>query len=392
MATQIGVGFSQLTDSAKAGREAIEQAIAPLAGQKPDILFFFSTTDQEPEQLTGIRSVAKRTPLFGGFSTGVILSQGILHSGVAIAALRSDEIQTAADVTLSGQNPVKNSRMLVQRLMAQRSEAHQSSNGLLLVLANIHDGDACSPALTAMGNEAAPLCRLVGGGVLDPSGRIESPIRLNDRAYGDAVAAALFLTPGPIGVGIRHGYRPLGRPLVVTRARGNILYELEGHSAFQAYVEQFPNRPDLTLENFGAFAAEHPLGFPQVGREYLVRDPIGAQPDGSLVFASTVPEYVVARIMVGNRETILEAAREAAVDAMHALEGKQPLLALVFSCVTRLNYLGPAAQEEVAIIRRVIGTETPMIGLFSFGEIAAQVNSPTNLHNKTLVVGVIGEA
>jgi hypothetical protein len=260
------------------------------------------------------------------------------------------------------------------------------------VLANIHYGDALSPALGAIGNEAGPLCRLAGGGVLDPSGRIERPILLNDEMYGDAVAAALFLTPGAVGVGVRHGYRPLGRPLVVTRAKGNILYELEGHSAFQAYVEQFPNRPDLTLENFGTFAGEHPLGLPQVGREYMVRDPISAQSDGALVFGSSVPEYVATRIMTGDRETVLEAAREAAVDAMHVLEGKRPLLALVFSCVTRLVYLGPAAQEEIAIIREVIGAETPMIGLSSFGEIAAQESSPANIHNKTVVVGVIGEA
>jgi len=124
----------------------------------------------------------------------------------------------------------------------------------------------------------------------------------------------------------------------------------------------------------------------------MVRDPISAQSDGALVFGSSVPEYVATRIMTGDRETVLEAAREAAVDAMHVLEGKRPLLALVFSCVTRLVYLGPAAQEEIAIIREVIGAETPMIGLSSFGEIAAQESSPANIHNKTVVVGVIGEA
>jgi hypothetical protein len=39
-----------------------------------------------------------------------------------------------------------------------------------------------------------------------------------------------------------------------------------------------------------------------------------------------------------------------------------------------------------------MSAETPFIGLFSFGEIAAQRDSPSTVHNKTAVVGVLGEA
>jgi len=393
MATQIGIGFNQLASPVQAGRRAAEHALEPLAGQAPDLVMLFSTTDLDPGQvLAGVCAVAGEVALVGGCSAGVIVPEGAFTSGVAVLALCSEEIQVIADIAPGvGQHAEEAGRALVGRLWTRKQEAYRGANGLLLTLLSAQDSRAMEMVAEAMGDELGPLYRLVGGGVQDPSGRINRPTFLNGEAYRDAVAAALLLTAGPVGVGVRHGYKALGRPLVVTRAKGNILYELDGRSAFEAYVEQFPDHPELTLQNFGQFAVDHPLGLPQMGREYIVRDPLGAGPDGALECGGLIPEHAVVRIMAGDRETLIRSAGEAAAEAMRSLSGQRPLLALVFSCVSRLAYLGAAAQEELAAIRGVIGLETPLIGLFSFGEVAAQLDSPPTVHNKTVVVGMIGE-
>jgi hypothetical protein len=212
---------------------------------------------------------------------------------------------------------------------------------------------------------------------------------LNEAQYADAIGATLFLTPGPIGVGVRHGYQPLGRPLVVIRIEGNILYELDGKTAFEAYAEQLQD-PTLTSENFAKVAENHPVGLPQMGREYIIRDPYASGPNGSLHLAGQLPKHAVVRIMKGDRESLLNSARQAAEDAMAGLGGKPPLFALVFDCITRVNYLGEAASVEIETIQQVLGPETPVIGLVSFGEIAAQPYSPPAFHNKAVVVGVVG--
>jgi hypothetical protein len=366
----------------------------PLAGQKPDLVVLLCTTDLEQDQvLTGVRTVVGEVPLIGGCSAGVISPQGAFRRGVAVLALWSEEIHVLADIAQEvSQDPVGTSRTLIQRLRGRREQAYRAANGLLLTVAGTCEGSDVSTAVQTMADELGPFYRLVGGGAQDPSGRVKRSTFLNGETYKDAIAIALLMTSGQVGVGVRHGYEPLGRPLVITRAQGNILYELDGHSAFQAYVEQFPDHPDLTPQSFAQFALDYPLGLPQMGREYIVRDPYAARPDGALLCGGVIPEHAVVRIMAGNRETLIQSAREAAMEAMQPLGGRQPLLAFVFSCVTRLNYLGPAAQEEVAVIREVVGSETPLIGLFSFGEIAAQLNSSVTLHNKTAVVGVIGEA
>ncbi len=395
MTTQVGLGFSQRGHPLEAGRRATEQALEPLAGREPDLLILFSTTDLEPRQvMAGVRGVAGEVPLVGGCSAGVIVPQGAFRSGVAVMALRSEEMRIAVDM-VSGlsQDPTAVSQTLVRRLWTRQDENHQALNRLLLALVDSQVSAATATAVQAMGNELGPLSQLVGGGVKgnDSSRRPSRPTFLNGEAYADAVAAALFLTPGPVGVGVRHGFRAIGRPLVVTRAAGNIVYELDGRPAFEAYMEQFPDHSELTPQNFGQFALDYPLGLPQMGREHIVRDPFGAQPDGALLCAGVIPEHVVVRIMTGDLEMLIQSAREAAIEAMQPLGERRPLLALVFGCVSRLAYLGARAQDEVAAIREVLGAETPFAGLFSFGEIAAQLDSPPNLHNKTTVVGLVGE-
>jgi hypothetical protein len=180
--------------------------------------------------------------------------------------------------------------------------------------------------------------------------------------------------------------------MAVTRVSGSTLYSLDGRSAYQAYVDQFPDSTDLTLENFGQFALDHPLGLPQVGHEYIIRDPYRAGPRGELFCAGMIPRRAVVQIMQGDKESLVKAAQLSAQEAVAPLGGKTPLAGLVFSCVSRLGYLGPAAQDEVATIRETLGADTPFIGLFSFGEIAAQQDLLPAFHNKTAVIGVIGKS
>ncbi len=396
MTTQVGVGFSQQLDPYKAGRQAAEQAVRLLAGQPPNLLVLFTTHDRDPVQaLSGVRAVAGEAALIGGCSAGIIVPQGAFNSGVAVLALGSDEIRAVADIaTAISQDPAGSGQALMQRLMAGSQELPPAANGLVVTVTdNRGAGNAAIKALEALGEALPPHWRLIGGGAQDPSGRVDRPAFLHQAAYRDAMAGALLLTSGPVGVGVRHGYQPLGPLLVVTRAQGNTLYELDGRSAFEVYADHFPHHPGLALETFARFALDHPLGLPlsEENGEYIIRDPYAVGPDGSLLCAGMIPEKTQLRIMTGDRGTLVRAARQAAADASQQLKGRRPLLVMVFSCVSRLAYLGPTAPVEITTIRSVIGPSTPFIGLFSYGEVVDQAGSAI-FHNKTVVVGMIGEA
>jgi hypothetical protein len=57
-----------------------------------------------------------------------------------------------------------------------------------------------------------------------------------------------------------------------------------------------------------------------------------------------------------------------------------------------LTLLGDDAATEIDHIRDVVGHETPLIGMFSFGEIAAPPGlGLAAFHNKTVVVCVLAQ-
>ncbi len=92
-------------------------------------------------------------------------------------------------------------------------------------------------------------------------------------------------------------------------------------------------------------------------------------------------------MMTGDKDALLAAARVAAERAVKGLAGHPPAAAVVFDCISRLQYLQDDAMTEIEIIREMIGRETPLIGMFSYGEIAPPPESGlTVLHNKTVVI------
>ncbi len=73
MATQIGVGFSNKTDSFIAGQEASAKALAHIGTSKPNLVLTFCSGKHNPAQfLAGVRSVTHDTPLLGGAAMGVL--------------------------------------------------------------------------------------------------------------------------------------------------------------------------------------------------------------------------------------------------------------------------------------------------------------------------------
>jgi hypothetical protein len=381
--THARIGVSHQKDSRRAGIEAAAQALSDLDGQA-DLLILFVSDDYDPlTVLQGVRSVTGPVPLIGSCATGIITPSGILPAAVAVMALCSEALRVAVTATEGGLDSPRFAgerlaETLLQHLPADRTERPYA---VVLTLENF-----ASPLATEVIQGATdmlgPLCPLIGGA---DGHRFRF---LNDRLVADELVAALLCSSQPISVGVAHGWRPCGRPLVITRSIGNLICELDGQPAFEVYRQIWSSEaPDLTPEKFPAFAAAHPFGLPQINSEYLIRDPYLVHPSGAIECAAVVPENSVASMMMGDPHALLAAAQTAAERAMEGLAGHPPAAAIVFDCISRLQYLRDEATAEMERIRDVIGRETPLIGIFSYGEIAPPSSSRlTVLHNKTVVI------
>jgi hypothetical protein len=202
-----------------------------------------------------------------------------------------------------------------------------------------------------------------------------------------SVVAAAIGSDAPLGIGVRHGWRRVGAPMVVTRSEGNRVHLLDDGPALDVYLQRL-GAPPAAWEDPQAltlFAMTHPLGLSRRSGEE-VRFVAGADfTERSLQCIAQVPQGGLTWIMEGDDASVLEATDGACRDALAALGGRPPIGFVAFDCIARRGVLGePGIRAEVDRIAGFAGG-APVAGFYTYGEIA-RTHGISGFHNQTLVV------
>jgi hypothetical protein len=208
-----------------------------------------------------------------------------------------------------------------------------------------------------------------------------------DEVLTDAVVAAGIGSDAPLGIGMRHGWRKVGEPMLVTRSGGNRVYTLDGERALDVYLERLEVRapPRMNQERLAQIARVHPLGLSSRNGEHIRFIAGGDLDERSLSCIAEVTQGGLVWLMEGNAESVLEATDAACDDSLLALEGRPPLGMLAFDCIARRGVLGDQGirVEVDRIAKRATGA--PVAGFYTYGEIA-RTRGMRGFHNQTLVV------
>jgi hypothetical protein len=206
------------------------------------------------------------------------------------------------------------------------------------------------------------------------------------------IAAAL----GFYGAGLRVGYASLGGwdafgpERLITRSRGNVLYELDGRSALELYKTYLgPHAADLP-----ASGLLFPLSLrTESGDTPLVRTILAvSEEESSMTFAGDVPMGAYGRFMKANFDRLIDGAVGAARTSAEAIGATVPELALLVSCVGRRLVLAQRVEEEIEGVREVLGDATVLAGFYSYGEISPFTPSARcELHNQTMTITTLAE-
>lgn len=389
MATWVGVGSSRQSDSFRAGQEAASKSLERTGQAHPDLVLVFGSTRFDQETLLeGVTSVTRQTPFLGCSTAGEILGEGPSRRSVVVMTIRSDTLRMAAGVGMGiSDNPRQAGRdAATQAVQAKLPNPH----GLVM----FPDGLSGNVAEVIRGvQDVLGLSfPIVGGSAADDFGFHRTWQYFDGKVHQNAVPCVLLTGPIALGVGARHGWRPLGKPRRVTRALANIVQELDGHSAVNLYETYFGKAAEaLRGEALADMSIVYPLGMPIPGEEeYLLRNVLRIDPAGSLVYAGEISEGSEVRLMMGSKENALQAARRAAEQAVLGISPRPPSFALVFSSCSRMRLFGHRAGEEISIIQEVLGKNVPLIGFYDYGEqaplSAAGFRGLSYFHNETLVV------
>jgi hypothetical protein len=205
----------------------------------------------------------------------------------------------------------------------------------------------------------------------------------------DAIAVGFYGDRLRVRCGATGAWGPFGPDRLVTKARGNILYELDGRSALSVYK--------LYLGEHAARLPYSALLFPLMVKERnSTREVLRAvlavdELEQSVRLAGDIEEGSQARLMRGSIERLLAGTSDTARATVAGLSSVD--LAILVSCHGRRHVLKQRIEEEVDAVREALGGETTVTGFYSYGEIGPVcAGQSPELHNETMIITALAES
>ena len=196
--------------------------------------------------------------------------------------------------------------------------------------------------------------------------------------YGDHVV---------VSHGSKGGWGIFGPERLITRSKGNVLYDIDGQPALDLYRKYLGDK----AKDLPGSALLYPMQVWKSGRpeSAVVRTILGVdEKNKSMIFAGDMPEGYSAQLMRANVDRLVDGAAQAAA----ALGATGQGLSLAVSCVGRKLVLGSQVDEEVEAAMEVLPKGAQQIGFYSYGEISPLAGDRVCLlHNQTMSLTYITE-
>ncbi|HEU5110435.1 MAG TPA: FIST N-terminal domain-containing protein [Micromonosporaceae bacterium] len=369
-----------------AGTQAAAQAVA---GRTPALLMVYTSPGYDlVGLLEGVREkAAAETVIVGCTTVGQVTADhpDPAADGVVVAALGGSGLQIRAAVG--------------REVSTRRREAGAEAAGSVLGVTSPHRvcmilcdglvGDQHEVVRGAYGVLGAAV-PLVGGCAGDDLVYARTHQFIGDRndveILTDAAVSVGIGSTEKLGIGIAHGWRKVGDPMVVTRSSGGRLFELDGGPALDAYLSRIG--ADRTLlsdpKAFRSTVFSSPLGMSRRTGEDIRVVHDGDVSEGSLVCLADVPQGALAWIMEADDNSMIDAGAASCAQAVENLGGAAPVGLLIFDCGARKLMLGPDGVRQEVVAMATAAGPAPMAGFYTYGEIARTQGS-RGMHHLTVV-------
>lgn len=389
-----GQGLASGPDSRAAARAAAAHAFARSGGDTPDLVWVFATDNYDPHLVrAGVADVVGDAPIVGCRAPGVLACDRVTHDGVAVLVLSGGIVSrigvapgVGADGRAAGAAAAGGALEALEDAIGEAA----ADRTAIVVLPDAIRGNSCDVVRGVDAAVGAGL-RLVGGGAGDNLQFKQTWQFTGDSVVDDSVLAVAMTAPSSLGIALRHGCAPWGRPMKVTRVEGRTVHDLDWEPAFARYTEvaRELGAEEIARDGFVSFAMLHPFGIPHGEDHYVLRSPLMLGEAGEIGCCSDLPRDGVMRIMSGDRASLLRASREAGAAARTALAGATPAAALLFACVSRDFVVAGEGDElsaEIQAVREGLGADVPIFGCLTFGQIGSLAGGAPQFHSKSVQV------
>ncbi len=232
----------------------------------------------------------------------------------------------------------------------------------------------------------------VTGGLAGDGSNFQSTlVGLNEEPKsGNILAIGLYGDAIKIGHGSMGGWEMFGLEKKITKSVSNELFEINNANALDIYKEYLGNYANELPSSALLFPLSIKL---KDDDEPIVRTILSInQETKSMVFAGDVPIGSKVRFMKANFDKLIDAASDAAENALVNIKNGSPKLAILISCVGRKIILDKRVDEEVEAVIDILGKDVITSGFYSYGEISPiNAAGKCELHNQTMTITTFDE-
>lgn len=370
---QVAAALSEHPVAPQAIGETVGQVLDQL-GEHPDLVLLFANTSHTgaiDDMAATVRTLLQPGVLVGTTTSGTLGGPREVEEGPAVALWAARLPSPARPVRLETRPDPDG-----VEVVGVPGDLERGSTLLLLP-------DPFSLPVEATVDELAtarPDLRVVGGLASAARGPGGSRLMLDGRVHHDGAVGVALGPEVAVRTVVSQGCRPIGAPMIVTRAERNVIYELAGRPALERVMEVVeelsPDDRALARQGLhvGRVIDERKVDFAR--GDFLVRGVLGAdRSNGAVAVGDQVEVGATVQLQVRDALSADEDLRELLADAGN------PAGALLFTCNGRGEALFGAPDHDAEAVEGALGG-VPLAGMACAGELGP-VGGRTFLHSFT---------
>ncbi len=369
----------------------------PYNSSKTQLLLIFGAKEclLNEKLLQQIKEAYPNALLFGCSTAGEIIDTRVYDNTIILTAVNFEStlIKSSYVRLQEVDNSFRAGEKLAGLLPAKIFNENSSVEENLFHIIVLSDGLKVNGSDLVKGLSAQlPPEVTITGGLAGDSDRFQETFVIGEDRPQTGIISALGLYGSKLKVGFSSfgGWDSFGQDRLITKSKGNVLYELNGQSALELYKKYLGEH----AKDLPASALLFPLSLRSKSEEQpLVRTILSIdEKEQSMTYAGDVPEGSYARFMKANIDRLIDGAVSAAKMSCKTLGSQYPELALLISCVGRKLIMKQRIEEEVEGVREVMGNKTTLTGFYSYGEISPFArNEKCELHNQSMTITTLLE-
>ncbi len=349
---------------------------------RPTLAIAFASLDVDIQALSAICQ-RYDIQLIGATTAGEIADSSIQSGGVSMVLL---DMKEAYFSIVQKEANYDNSVRVGREIAASAKKSFDNPAFIMVFSLNISGEQLIEGISKEMDN--API---IFGGMAGDDMKMEASFTFTDQNIGDNLVTTLIVDNDKIAVdGLAIcGWQPIGLENTITKAKNNIIYQINDEPALNVVKSYFGNYFANTVdeESVPLGAAQYPLQIVREGN-YILRAAMSAnEEDGSLMMAGPVEQGDRFRFSVAPGFELIDQTVEG-FRTYHQTYPEADVL-IMFACVARHMSLGPLIEDEIGGIHQI--WKKPLVGFFTYGEVGQQGTGTSYFYNETCCLVLLRE-